>query len=206
MNYEIVHVEEKTVAGLRSRTSNSDPNMSRSIGELWQQFYQEGIYDSIPGKKNDKSIGLYTNYEMGDNDTYDVMVCCEVEGSTGAEVKEKAEGEVGAAAGAKAGEDAEEGTVTNTNENTNENTNTNANVNAHANAKLNVNAGVRVKTIPAGKYAKFIVRGHVQQAVAEFWTKLWSMELDRKFSSDFEEYQSGGDMDNAEIHIYIALN
>lgn len=148
MNYEIVDVEEKTVAGLRVRTSNNDPNMSRSIGELWQRFYQDGIYQSIPGKRNDKSIGLYTHYETDVNGAYDVMVCCEVESS----------------------------------------------------------AEIQKETIPAGKYAKFIVRGHVQQAVAEFWTKLWSMELDRKFTSDFEEYQSGGDMENAEIHIYIALN
>ncbi|MGI6049514.1 MAG: GyrI-like domain-containing protein [Acetivibrionales bacterium] len=59
--------------------------------------------------------------------------------------------------------------------------------------------------IPSGKYAKFIVHGHVQKAVAEFWMKLWSMNLDRKFTCDFEEYQPGGDMENAEIHIYISL-
>ncbi len=61
-------------------------------------------------------------------------------------------------------------------------------------------------TIPSGSYAKFIVRGHVQKAVADFWTKFWTMDLDRKFSSDFEEYQGGEDMENAEIHIYISLN
>lgn len=59
--------------------------------------------------------------------------------------------------------------------------------------------------IPSGKYAKFIVHGHVQKAVAEFWMKLWSMNLDGKFTCDFEEYQPGGDMENAEIHIYISL-
>jgi predicted transcriptional regulator YdeE len=65
--------------------------------------------------------------------------------------------------------------------------------------------GADKKTISAGKYAKFVVHGHMQKAVAEFWTKLWSMDLDRKYSSDFEEYQSG-DMENCEIDIYIALN
>lgn len=63
------------------------------------------------------------------------------------------------------------------------------------------------KTIPAGTYAKFTVKGHVQRAVGEFWTNLWSMQLDRKYSCDFEEYQNNsGDMDHQEIHIYIALN
>lgn len=66
--------------------------------------------------------------------------------------------------------------------------------------------GAVVKTIPSGKYAKFVVRGHMQRAVAEFWTKLWSMDLDRKYTCDFEEYQSGGDLDNCEIHVYISIN
>lgn len=61
------------------------------------------------------------------------------------------------------------------------------------------------KVIPEGKYAKFIVRGHMQRAVAEFWQKLWNMNLDRSYKCDFEEYQDC-DMDNAEIHIYISLN
>lgn len=65
---------------------------------------------------------------------------------------------------------------------------------------------VEVKIIPAGKYAKFVVRGHMQIAVVEFWTKLWSMDLNRKYSYDFEEYQSGGDMENCEIHMYISIN
>jgi len=152
MNYEIVNLEEKTVAGLLIRTSNNDPNMPRLIGELWQGFFSKGTYQSICDKKNDKSIGLYTNYDSDVNGEYDVMVCCEVEN------------------------------------------------------KSNLPIGVYAKVIPAGKYAKFIVQGDMQKAVAEFWMKLWSMDLDRKYSCDFEEYQSGCDIKDAEIHIYIALN
>ncbi|HEX3075657.1 MAG TPA: GyrI-like domain-containing protein [Lachnospiraceae bacterium] len=63
-----------------------------------------------------------------------------------------------------------------------------------------------VKKIPTGKYARFIVKGHVQKAVLEFWQELWSMDLNRKYSCDFEEYQPNGDMENSEIHMYIALN
>ncbi len=63
------------------------------------------------------------------------------------------------------------------------------------------------KTIPAGTYARFVVKGHVQKDVGEFWVNLWNMQLDRKYSSDFEEYQGNlGDMENQEIHIYIAVN
>ena len=78
MNYEVVYLKEKTVAGITIRTSNNDPNMAKSIGETWQQFFAGGIYKSISNKKNDNSIGLYTNYEDKVNGAYDVMVCCEI--------------------------------------------------------------------------------------------------------------------------------
>lgn len=151
MNYEIVYLEEKIVAGLKIRTSNSDVNMTGAIGGLWQDFFSKGIYESISQKQNDKTIGLYTNYQSDVNGPYDMMVCCEVQSS------------------------------------------------------LNLPISVKTQTIPSGKYAKFIVKGDTQKAVAEFWMKLWSLELDRKYNCDFEEYQSGCDMNNAEIHIYIGV-
>lgn len=64
--------------------------------------------------------------------------------------------------------------------------------------------GAAARTIPAGTYAKFIVKGHMQKAVAEFWQELWNMDLPRSFVCDFEEYQNS-DMENGEIHIYIGL-
>lgn len=64
--------------------------------------------------------------------------------------------------------------------------------------------GTIVKKIPAGKYAKFMVKGHMQKAVYEFWQELWTMNLDRAYTCDFEEYINS-DIDNAEINIYIAL-
>lgn len=64
--------------------------------------------------------------------------------------------------------------------------------------------GVQIRTIPAGRYAKFVVKGHMIKAVADFWTELWKMELPRTFVCDFEEYQDDG-MEDAEIHIYIGI-
>ena len=61
-----------------------------------------------------------------------------------------------------------------------------------------------VRTIPAGKYAKFIVTGDMQKAVYDFWCQLWTLDLPRNFECDFEEYQND-DMEHAEIHIYIGL-
>ena len=152
MNYEVVYLKEKTVAGITIRTSNNDTNMAKTIGHTWKKFLKSGIYQSILNKKNDISIGLYTNYEDKVNGDYDMMVCCEIS-------KEE-----------------------------------------------NLPNGTEVKKITEGKYAKFVAKGHVQKAVAECWTKIWSMDLDRKYSFDFEEYINGCDMDNAEINIYISIN
>lgn len=61
-----------------------------------------------------------------------------------------------------------------------------------------------LKTIPAGKYAKFIVKDPVQKAVTEFWKNLWEMNLPRKFDCDFEEYQIADPL-NTEVHVFISL-
>lgn len=151
MNYKTVYLEEKKVAGLKIRTSNSDSNMAGDIGKLWQDFYAKGIYQGINQKVNDKTIGLYTNYESDVSGKYDMMVCCEVESS------------------------------------------------------VDLPEGLDTHIIPAGKYAEFIVTGDVHTAMAEFWTKFWAMDLNRKYSSDFEEYQNTGDMSNAVIKVYISL-
>jgi predicted transcriptional regulator YdeE len=78
MNYETVNLSQKTVSGLTIRTSNSDPNMTRDIGGLWQKFFTEDVYPNIPNKKSGNTIGLYTNYENGAEGAYDLTVCCEI--------------------------------------------------------------------------------------------------------------------------------
>lgn len=150
MKYEIVTRRRATLAGLRIRTCNSAPDMSAKIGTLWSRFYGEGIYSSIPGKVNEKAVGLYTNYDSKEQGEYDVFVGCET-----------------------------------------------------ARAE-NLPDGTDIQDIPAGRYAKFVVRGQMRRAVREFWEKLWQMELPRAFTCDFEEYQNA-DMEDAVIHIYISL-
>lgn len=63
------------------------------------------------------------------------------------------------------------------------------------------------KIIPAGKYAKFHVKGDMG-AVAEAWGKIWQMEeigALRTYTGDFEEYLTA-DVTNGLIDIYIAIN
>lgn len=66
------------------------------------------------------------------------------------------------------------------------------------------NDELTVKVIPAGRYAKFCIHGHMQKAVADAWNQIWQMDLDRSFTGDFEEYLNS-DWENANINIYIAL-
>ena len=72
-------------------------------------------------------------------------------------------------------------------------------------SKFNGGKEVTTKIIPEGKYAKFIVKGHMVKAVQEFWEKLWQMDLDRNYKCDFEEFQDEN-VDNATIYIYISIN
>lgn len=60
--------------------------------------------------------------------------------------------------------------------------------------------GFAVKTIPAGRYAKFSVHGDMIEAVTNSWKEIWETPLDRTFTGDFEEYLSQKDID-----IYIAI-
>ncbi|MBP1560798.1 MAG: effector binding domain-containing protein [Oscillospiraceae bacterium] len=149
MNYEIVNLSEKTVAGYCARTNNTSPDMGQVIGGLWQKFYSDEGYLKIPNKISGKALGIYTDYAGTEKDDYTVVVAYEVSGE-------------------------------------------------------DVPDGFEVRKIPAGKYAKFVVRGNMTTAVQQFWQELWQMDLDRSFVCDFEEYQNS-DCENAEIHIYIGV-
>ena len=81
MQYEIVILEEKTVVGVTAKTNNTAPDMGMVIGGLWQQFYQSDIYSKIPGKLNEKALGIYTDYEDAEKGDYHVVVACETNGA-----------------------------------------------------------------------------------------------------------------------------
>ena len=152
MNYEIVELKEKIVEGIGVRTNNQNGKSIGDIGGVWQRFFTDGEYAKIENKVNNKTIGLYTDYD-GD-------YTCDYYFLAGSEVKEKS--------------------------NDMEN---------------------RVcKVIPGGKYAKFVIIGDVQKSVGEAWQEIWNMDLDRKYTCDFEEYQNNTeDMQRQEIHVYVAI-
>lgn len=152
MEYEILELQEKIIEGVEIRTTNQKGKAMQDIAEMWQKFFGEGIYNKIENKLNNKTIGLYTDYEGDYTKPYKFVVCTEVN-------------------------------------------------------KESKNLENRViKTIPRGKYARFIITGDVQKSVGEAWSEIWNMDLKRKYTCDFEEYQNNSeDMNNQEIHIYIAI-
>lgn len=145
MDYEIVQLGERRVAGFAARTSNTAPDMGAVIGGLWQRFFAEGI-NALP-KKDGRTMGIYTDYESNETGSYTFMTACEV---------------------------------------------------------TDVPEGFEERVIPAGKYARFVIRGNMMTVVGEFWQALWQMKLDRAYTFDWEEYQNS-DPEDCEIHIYIAL-
>ncbi|WFD11595.1 GyrI-like domain-containing protein [Tepidibacter hydrothermalis] len=67
--------------------------------------------------------------------------------------------------------------------------------------------GLDIKIINEGKYAKFTVKGNMVKVVGEAWCKIWNMDLDRKYDSDFELYHNDSeDINNQTIDIFISLN
>lgn len=68
----------------------------------------------------------------------------------------------------------------------------------------NGNPELTQQVIPAGKYARFCIKGDVVKDVGAAWNEIWAMPLARSYTGDFEEYLSNVD-GVAEVAIYIAL-
>ncbi len=77
MNYEIVTLNEKIAVGISARANNNAPDVCAVIGGLWNRFFKEGVYESIPYKANEKALGIYMDYAGEINADYTAMVACE---------------------------------------------------------------------------------------------------------------------------------
>ncbi|MCC0783935.1 GyrI-like domain-containing protein [Clostridioides sp. ES-S-0108-01] len=78
MDYEIVNISEKIVIGISKETANKDGQAVNDISESWKKFMGKGIYNAIKGKKSEKTIGLYTDYQGDFTSPYNFVACCEV--------------------------------------------------------------------------------------------------------------------------------
>ncbi len=147
MNYEIVTLPEKKIAGIKTRTSNSAPDCQDKIGGLWKRLMCGGECEKLSTSENAPLYGIYTNYGW-DDQSYDVIAGCE------------------------------SGTCP---------------------------EGFEEVTIPAGRYARFSFRGDVRESVAGAWNEIWSTQLPRAYTVDFEEYANCGEDMQGDIYIYVAL-
>jgi Uncharacterized protein conserved in bacteria len=59
MEYEIVYLNERNTAGIKIRTKNSDINMTKYIGALWERFFHNGVLASIPNKKTAGAFAVF---------------------------------------------------------------------------------------------------------------------------------------------------
>lgn len=78
MNTRVERLSPKTIVGLCTRTSNSDPDMENRIGALWQKLLAEKLLEKISNRCNQHAIGLYSDYADDKNGAYDVTIGCEV--------------------------------------------------------------------------------------------------------------------------------
>ncbi len=72
----------------------------------------------------------------------------------------------------------------------------------------NVPTGMKGMTFPGGKYQKFTTRGDLTKgAIGREWGKIWSLNLPRTYTADFEVYGAKAqNPTDAEVDIFIAVN
>lgn len=67
--------------------------------------------------------------------------------------------------------------------------------------------GMTGKTIEGLQYEKFTAKGKLAEGIVfNEWLKIWSSDLERTFTADFEIYgEKANNPENAEVDIYIAI-
>lgn len=67
--------------------------------------------------------------------------------------------------------------------------------------------GMVAKNFKGGNYIKFVSKGDLTKgAVYETWSKIWSSDLDRTYTADFEVYgEKAQNPSNAEVDIYVSV-
>jgi predicted transcriptional regulator YdeE len=79
MNYEVVRMPAKVMAGIGVRTTNENMQAVNDIGKIWEDFWNKNVSAFIENKKNNMIYGVYTNYEKDWTLPYDFYACCEIE-------------------------------------------------------------------------------------------------------------------------------
>ena len=59
------------------------------------------------------------------------------------------------------------------------------------------------KTIPAAKYIVFEAKGELPNAIIKAWEKIWSSDITRSYTNDFEIYFNGNNSASAKIYVGV---
>ncbi len=63
------------------------------------------------------------------------------------------------------------------------------------------------KTIPAAKYQVYKSTGNLTESLGKTWEGIWSSEIDRRYSADFDIYGAKAmDFSNGEVESYVSVN
>ncbi|NQX91308.1 MAG: effector binding domain-containing protein [Flavobacteriales bacterium] len=76
-NMKETEVQKAVVAGLGIRTQNGERAM-KDIPKLWEDFMKTNVADQLPNRKDNRIWSVYTEYEGGVQDEYQVMVGYEI--------------------------------------------------------------------------------------------------------------------------------
>ena len=77
MDYEIVTLEEKIAVGIAARTNNASPEMGQSSEDCGTAFTVRAFMRRYQTRKNQKALGIYTEYEGDEKSEYTVITACE---------------------------------------------------------------------------------------------------------------------------------
>ena len=63
------------------------------------------------------------------------------------------------------------------------------------------------KIIPASKYEVYKSTGNLSESLGKTWESIWSSEIDRRYSADFDIYgERSMDFSNGELESYVSVN
>lgn len=63
-----------SIIGISVRTTNKDGQSQQDLGQLWEKFFSEGMYDKIPNKESDEIFSVYTDYKSDYTEEYTTII------------------------------------------------------------------------------------------------------------------------------------
>lgn len=75
---EKIQIPQMWVMGIECRTSNDPAVGPQQIGQHWQKFTNEGIFNQIPNKSSEEVIALYCEYDRDFTEPYSFVIGCKV--------------------------------------------------------------------------------------------------------------------------------